>query len=43
MCLANAIHKCNEVTNNLFQRDVVDVIGLLRVVITCILLKTVVA
>ena len=37
MCIANAIYKCNAVTNNLFQRDVVDVIGLLSEVITNIL------
>ena len=37
MCLAYAIHKCNEVTNNIFHRDVDDVVGLLRIVITCIL------
>ena len=43
MCVANVIYKCNEVANNIFQRDVVNVIGLLRIVITCKLKKTDVA
>ena len=43
MYVANAIYKFKEVTNNIFQRDVVDVIGLLHIVITCKLKRTAVA
>ena len=43
MYVANGIYKCNEVTNNIFQRNLVDVIGLLHIVITFILKRTAVA